>query len=224
MPNSNGEPSRQEIKDFLAECFMTPDTSQDFNWKFPNDAICFRDRPEVIHDEFGVDDSAARTWSNVQAEKILLSIEHQKAKEIRQAKDELAGRQTGYAMHIFLNTRDINKIHKIIAVLKNPPWYWAEHICFCIEFFSKNSQEDDHWNPHIHMWVRNYKGLSPSPISTSLKRRFKCVVKGARDHQNLMNYIKGNKKDEKMEYVEMDEQFRKNNNIQDFYEVCSTQQ
>lgn len=93
---------------------------------------------------------------------------------------------------------------------------------FNLEFYGKKSDEI---HPHAHILIKG-GGMDKSKIIRAFSRHFK-IQKNFIDIQRSedevlylkrLDYIKGIKKDEKMEYVQKDEEFREKHGILKYYE------
>lgn len=91
---------------------------------------------------------------------------------------------------------------------------------FNLEFYGKSSAE----HPHAHILIKG-GGMDKSKIIRAFARQFKIKdnfidVQRSECGQLYTKreaYIKGNKQEKKMEQVEKDRDFRKNNNIEEYY-------
>ncbi len=115
------------------------------------------------------------------------------------------------------NDYNISKILKYI----HTPHKWNKGSLLSIEKYSKSGE-----NLHIHILKEDY--YSKTKIIRDLSTRFKVsgnfidVRRGTEpaDYEHRASYIKGDKMDtEKMEHVQKDKEWRKKNNLKDFYYI-----
>lgn len=124
---------------------------------------------------------------------------------------------------------EINKVYceKIIAELvkislfKEYEYLTGRAVRF--EFWTKGEDGKPHWNPHLHINVETIK--TKGKIAQPLERKFKkpkwkiwCVDATPRDIETLHNYVEqGDKTENKMDYVAMDNEYKRQNDIEEVY-------
>lgn len=130
-----------------------------------------------------------------------------------------------------------NKKHHFITISLDPKkliipdelnpkfkYKYLDESIFCYEFFGKELQ----FHPHIHMLVEAYDNGKIIPKST-IVRDFSRALKvdnnfiDVKSEPWLYNkrraYILGDKKEEKMEQINMDREYRLKNNIDEYYTI-----
>lgn len=114
-------------------------------------------------------------------------------------------------------TEAVARQHKIIQRILSAKYKWLINASYCFEYYSGTQS----WNPHIH--IKLDKTTSPSVIAQQLRRKIKELsyyinvsIKTEEIHDA---YISGIKTESKTLNHQMDEDFRKNHNIQNIYLV-----
>lgn len=112
---------------------------------------------------------------------------------------------------------------KLIEGIKSAEWALIDHGKARCEYYSEVG-----WNPHIHIFtyqIKNDGALAQhvrKKIKTVLKEKasivYRVSVVNANDDRHV-KYINGEKKEGKEKYVRMDENFRKENGIEETYEL-----
>ncbi len=97
------------------------------------------------------------------------------------------------------------------------------------EFWTEGKDGKPHWNPHLHINVETIKqkGKIAQPLerkfvkdSNGKARKWKiwCVDATPNDAETLHNYVdQGEKQENKMDYVAMDNEYKRQNNIDEVY-------
>lgn len=115
----------------------------------------------------------------------------------------------------------IAEMKKCISLFKESNYKWLENAVYCQEFYS---DEDHHWNPHIHIVTE--QNDAPSIVSKAVKRGpcFKKtdtynvnVVKGNDSYH--YNYVQGDKQESKETNVIKDIELRKRHNLKSHYTI-----
>ena len=92
------------------------------------------------------------------------------------------------------------------------------------EFWTEGEDGKPHWNPHLHINVETIK--TKGKIALPLVRKFQknpkwkiwCVDARPRDIETLHNYVEqGDKAENKMDYVAMDNEYKRQIGIQEVY-------
>lgn len=113
------------------------------------------------------------------------------------------------------NDYPIDKIKKYI----NKPHKWLNGAVLSVERFRKNGE-------HLHIHILTTQPYNKTKIIRDLSRRFKVTAnyidvrrsKSTADYNNRANYIRGCKSStEKSELVEKDVEWRKTNNLENYY-------
>lgn len=111
----------------------------------------------------------------------------------------------------------IARQHKIIQRILSAQYKWFIEASYCYEYYSSNQK----WNPHIH--IKLDKITSASVMAQQLRRKLKDLthyINVSIKTEEIHNaYISGIKTEAKTINHEMDENFRKSNNIQNIYLV-----
>lgn len=114
-------------------------------------------------------------------------------------------------------TEAVARQHKIIQRILSAKYKWLINASYCFEYHSGNQS----WNPHIH--IKLDKTTSASVMAQQLRRKIKELsyyinvsIKTEEIHDA---YISGIKTESKTLNHQMDEDFRKNHNIQNIYLV-----
>lgn len=95
------------------------------------------------------------------------------------------------------NTDDVKKI---IDILQNWEVKWLRGAQFVCEFWTKTG-----WNPHIHIWL---KYTTPSIVKGACKKKFDFNCYVAKGHKNLLEYVKGTKREDKEADLLKDKEWR----------------
>ena len=113
------------------------------------------------------------------------------------------------------NDYPLDNIKKYIA----KPHAWLSGATLSVEYFRKNGE-------HLHIHILTEKPYNKSKAIRDLSRKFKVAVNyidvrrsnSTGDYNNRRNYIRGDKQDtEKLECVEKDIQWRKDNSFENYY-------
>jgi hypothetical protein len=113
----------------------------------------------------------------------------------------------------------VSEMEKFIRLFKESNYKWCENAIYSFEFFSKEG-----WNPHIHLVSE--KNDAPSIITKAVKRSpafkktntYNVNLRVGNDKYHY-DYIKGNKKEEKLENCDLDTQFRESRNLLSHYSL-----
>ena len=113
----------------------------------------------------------------------------------------------------------IAEMELCIRLFRESAYNWVENALYSFEFYSKEG-----WNPHIHLVTE--QNQPPSMVMKAVKRG-PCFKKTKSYNVNVRKgtdkyhyeYIKGNKKEEKLENSEKDEEFRQSNNLKSYYNL-----
>jgi len=113
----------------------------------------------------------------------------------------------------------VPEMEKFIRMFKESNYKWCENAIYSFEFFSKEG-----WNPHIHLVTE--KNDSPSIITKAVKRSPAYKKTNTYNVNNKVgtdkfhyDYVKGNKKEEKLENCDKDSQFRESKNLKSYYNL-----
>lgn len=118
-------------------------------------------------------------------------------------------------------TEAVVEMRKCISLLKESNYKWLENAVYCQEFYS---DEDSHWNPHIHIVTE--QNDAPS-IVTKAVQRGPCFKKTDTYNVNVVKgndsyhyqYIEGDKTKSKETNVMKDIEFRKKHNLKSYYSI-----
>lgn len=113
----------------------------------------------------------------------------------------------------------VPEMERFMRMFKESDYKWCENAIYSLEFYSKEG-----WNPHIHICCD--KNGSASQIAQAIKRSpgykkskvYNVNVKAGADKFHI-DYVKGIKKEEKLENCDKDEQFRKEKNLKSYYSL-----
>lgn len=113
-----------------------------------------------------------------------------------------------------------NLYDKTLNVLGKYKCIPSRGVAFCVERNTKNGIR-----PHIHLMIRGSQADRPAHIAKTLAKYYGCPqnlidVKKFRNKNMFdehLNYIKGVKKVEKLQYVEADKQDRNAENVEHYY-------
>jgi len=92
------------------------------------------------------------------------------------------------------------------------------------EFWTEGKDGKPHWNPHLHINVETIKtkGKIAQPLDRKFVKNPKWKIYNVdatqRDIETLHNYVEqGDKQENKMDYVAMDNEYKRQNNIEEVY-------
>lgn len=126
--------------------------------------------------------------------------------------------------------KEINKIYceKIITELSKislfKEYEYLAGRTLRFEFWTEGEDGKPHWNPHLHINAETTKtkGKIAQPLDRKFVKNPKWHIRNVnatpRDAQRLEKYVEdGDKASNKIDYVEMDNEYKRQNNIEEVY-------
>lgn len=100
---------------------------------------------------------------------------------------------------------------------------WVESYIYCIE--QRSEEEDVYYGYHVHILIKPNKKIAKSDVIREIYSTLKKYMEGqnyidvqkVNHRQNIINYMKGEKNEMKLEKSKNDKPFRQKNNLEDIY-------